>query len=91
MPMINKVHATRDEMRRHRAMNESTTLGRIKTAYASAASNVLPEDGPLPKWENLPIGLREAFITVFTAGGLHALDEFERKGKHTQSTDTPCN
>lgn len=59
---------------------ETTTLARIKDAYARASIDVAREDDVrLPKWEQLPLGYRQAFITVFTAGGHSALDEFQMR------------
>jgi hypothetical protein len=52
---------------------ESTTLGQIKRAYAYAAIDMPPDYPALPAWEDLTPSLREAFITVFSAGGSCAL------------------
>ena len=40
------------------------TLDKIREAYATAVAE-LPS---LSRWEDLPIGMREAFIAVFFAG-----------------------
>jgi hypothetical protein len=55
-----------------------TTLGAIKQAYAYAALDMPSEYAPLPTWENLTPALREAFITVFSAGAARALRERDR-------------
>ena len=36
-----------------------------------------PNYGPLPKWETLPIQMREAIIHVYLAGRLDALTEMK--------------
>ena len=62
------------------SMRDSTTLSSVKNAYAMAADDALREgDGPLPAWEDLPMGYRQAFITVFSAGGRYWLDDFKRR------------
>jgi len=52
-------------------------LKRIQEAYAEAESAQTAEYGPLPKWETLPIQLREAIIHVYLAGRLDALSEWK--------------
>jgi hypothetical protein len=52
-------------------------LERIQGVYA-AAETEQPQPlryDPLPKWETLPIQLREAIIHVYLAGRLDALNE----------------
>jgi hypothetical protein len=50
-------------------------LNRIREAYAEAESEQPANYGPLPKWEALPIQMREAIIYVYLAGRLDALTE----------------
>jgi hypothetical protein len=52
-------------------------LKRIQTAYAEAESEQPAAYGPLPKWETLPIQVREAIIHVYLAGRLDALSEWK--------------
>ena len=52
-------------------------LKRIQEAYAQAESEQPAEYDPLPKWETLPIQLREAIIHVYLAGRLDALSEWK--------------
>ena len=52
-------------------------LEHIREAYAEAESEQLANFGPLPKWETLPIRLREAIIHVYLAGRLDALSEWK--------------
>jgi len=56
-------------------MSDAERLKRIKAAYAEADEEQPSEYGPLPKWETLPIQLREAIIHVYLAGRLDALTE----------------
>jgi hypothetical protein len=50
-------------------------LNRIQDTYAEAETEQPPEYDPLPKWETLPIQLREAIIQVYLAGRLDTLSE----------------
>jgi len=50
-------------------------LERIQEAYAEAETEQPLQYDPLPKWETLPIELREAIIHVYLAGRLDALSE----------------
>jgi len=50
-------------------------LNRIQEAYAEAESEQPATYDPLPKWETLPIQMREAIIHVYLAGRLDALNE----------------
>jgi len=50
-------------------------LERIRRAYAEAETEQPAQYEPLPKWETLPIQLREAIIHVYLAGRLNALSE----------------
>ena len=52
-------------------------LNRIREAYAEAESEQPANYGPLPKWETLPIQMREAIIHVYLAGRLDALTEMK--------------
>ena len=52
-------------------------LERIRRAYAEAESEQPAEHGLLPKWETLPIQLRDAIIHVYLAGRLDALNEWK--------------
>jgi hypothetical protein len=52
-------------------------LERIKGAYAEAESEQPANYGPLPKWETLPIQLREAIIHVYLVGRLDALSKWK--------------
>ena len=36
---------------------------------------IVARDDPLPKWETLPIQVREAIVNVYLAGRLDALSE----------------
>jgi len=62
--------------RRNRAMDER--LRRIQQAYAETESEQPAEYDPLPKWETLPIQVREAIINVYLAGRLDALSEVKQ-------------
>ena len=53
-------------------------LERIQRAYAEAESEQSEEYDPLPKWETLPIQVREAIINVYLAGRLDALNEMKQ-------------
>jgi len=48
-------------------------LTRIREAYAEAESEQPANYDPLPKWETLPIQMREAIIHVYLVGRLDAL------------------
>jgi hypothetical protein len=52
-------------------------LNRIREAYAEAESEQPAGYGPLPKWETLPIQVREAIIHVYLAGRLDAPSEWK--------------
>ena len=52
-------------------------LKRIQEAYAGAESEQPAEYDPLPKWETLPIQMREAIIHVYLAARLDALSEWK--------------
>jgi hypothetical protein len=52
-------------------------LNRIREAYAEVESEQPANYGPLPKWETLPIQMREAIIHVYLAGRLDALTEMK--------------
>ena len=52
-------------------------LERIQAAYAESEEEQPADYEPLPKWETLPIQLREAIIHVFLAGRLDALSEWK--------------
>ena len=45
-----------------------TKLRDIHKAYAQAAAELLAEYGPQPKWEKLPLELREVIIGVYHIG-----------------------
>jgi hypothetical protein len=50
-------------------------IERIQRAYAEAETEQPAEYDPLPKWETLPIQVREAIVNVYLAGRLDALSE----------------
>jgi len=52
-------------------------LTRIREAYAEAESEQPANYDPLPKWETLPIQMREAIIHVYLVGRLDALSEMK--------------
>jgi hypothetical protein len=52
-------------------------LIRIREAYAEAESERPRNYDPLPKWETLPIQMREAIIHVYLVGRLDALSEMK--------------
>jgi hypothetical protein len=56
-------------------------LKRLKHAYYQAERKHPADYDPLPKWETLPIQLREAITNVYLVGRLDALSE--TKGSHT--------
>jgi len=53
-------------------------LRRIQEAYTEAESDQPAEYEPLPKWETLPIQVREAIINVYLAGRVDALSEMKQ-------------
>jgi hypothetical protein len=53
-------------------------LERIQRAYAEAETEQPAEYDPLPKWETLPIQMREAIINVYLAGRVDALSELKQ-------------
>jgi hypothetical protein len=53
-------------------------LRRIQAAYTESESDQPAEYEPLPKWESLPIQVREAIINVYLAGRLDALSEMKQ-------------
>jgi hypothetical protein len=55
-----------------------TTLDKIKAAYAHARTLQPKEYPALPTWEQLPIEMREAFITMWTAGRRDGFKEARR-------------
>jgi hypothetical protein len=56
-------------------------LERIRRAYAEAGTEQPAQYEPLPKWDTLPIQLREAIIHVYLVGRLDAVSEI--KAGHT--------
>ena len=52
-------------------------LKRIRRAYTEAETEQPAHYEPLPKWETLPIQLREAIIHVYLVGKLDALSEMK--------------
>ena len=52
-------------------------LQSIIEAYADAGRKQPAEYPALPAWQDLPIGMREAFIHVFAAGRRSALAEMK--------------
>ena len=60
------------------------TLFRIRSAYADAEHQQPPHYGPLPKWEDLSIEVREAIICVYHRGRHDAMSEMKRS--HTDES-----
>ena len=55
---------------RHKADDAkvSANLAKIRAAYVEAEREQPADYSPLPRWADLPIEMREAFIFVFHAG-----------------------
>jgi hypothetical protein len=53
----------------------ATGLDRVKFAYAEAGRKQPAEYPPLPKWEDLPIEMREAFVSVYARGRIDVITE----------------
>jgi hypothetical protein len=58
-------------------VSDDERLKRIQAAYAEAEDEQPANYGPLPKWEMLPIQVRDAIIHVYLAGRLDALSEWK--------------
>jgi hypothetical protein len=56
-------------------------LEKVKFAYAEAGWKQPSEYLPLPKWEALPIELREAFSHVYARGRIDIITEQAEKPK----------
>jgi DNA-binding PadR family transcriptional regulator len=65
------------------AMSEwiDKTNDKIKDAYARTDQGLAEYQKPLPRWDDLPSAVREAFINVFFAGRRDALEELEARAK----------
>lgn len=84
-PCTSAVASTREPTQKLlvEARQMSSMLPKIKEAYSQARK----EDGiDLPGWDSLSMSYRQAFISIFTAGGKFALDEFETLGRRKPAT-----
>jgi hypothetical protein len=54
-----------------------STNAKIRAAYANTEPGLADYQKPFPRWDDLPSGVREAFINVFFAGRRDAVEELE--------------